>query len=468
MSYSSVGRKTITFNGTAFTDFVDIFSNQSFSNTITHSPAQIVAGCANIFTTSITGSMYYWYFGPGALTPVDSGPNLQSDTAFFGLAGATMVTVVVNTPCCGLVKDSLPVNVQSNVLNISLVAAPDTICEGTQLTLIATPTGYATYSFFIDNTLANVPSAANTFNTSALAPGDSVNVVGYNGVCYTSPSATVHPVVYPIPAAAGMISSVPSDTICSGDTVTFTASPPGLGLYYFYVGGSLQQSSANNIWTTDQLYNGNVVYVKVQQNGCLGVPSVLDTFVVHPTPFVTLLPANPTICQGSTVVFSATSSVGGSTFDFYVNAIDSQSSLLNTYTTNTLNNGDVVYVTATALGCLSKPSNSVPVIVNPIPVVTLTTSAAPSDSICQGTPISFTATPATDSNYIFYNINSIVQDSSLANYATSNLPMINSIYVEAQNKGCNGYSDTISITVIPAPIVTVGPAQLNSLRDAAS
>ena len=322
------------------------------------------------------------------------------------------------------------------------------------------------YSFFINDSLINnPPTAANNFNTSALAPGDSVNVLGYNGVCYTNPSATVYPVVYPIPGAVGITSSVPSDTICSGDTVTFTSLPAGAGTYCFYVGGSLQDSSANNVWTTDQLYNGNVVYVRIEKNGCLGLYSVLDTFVVHPTPFVTLSPPTDTICQGGSTVFSMTTSVpGGATYNFYVNSIDSQSGNQNTYITSTLNNGDIVYATSESNGCTSKPSNSVTMVVNPIPVVTLSSSAAPSDSICQGLPITFTATPAAYANYIFYNSNTVLQNSSQATYTTSGLPIGNSVFVEATSLGCSGVSDTIVTTVIPAPAVNAGPSQAACLN----
>lgn len=433
-----------------------VFCNRTFASSITQTPASPVAGCLDTLSTSIVSdSMYYWYFGTGALTQVDSGYNLQTVTNYFLHPGNDTVRLLVKMPGGTFQSDSIIVDVLPSNLDVSLTADTLALCPGTLVRFKASPSTYLFYTFLIDNNPIQSLEPSDTFTTTALHAGDSVTVLAYNGVCYSNPSATLYPVVYPTPGAVSMVSSVPSDTICSGDTVTFTASPAGLGQYWFYVGGSLQQNDNSNVWTTDQLYNGNVVYVKVVQNGCPGVPSVRDTFVVNPTPFVTLSLSGPvTFCQGQDTTFTASSSVANSVFNFYVNSVDSQSGPQNSYTPAVLTNGEVIYATASAQGCTSVPSASADITVNPLPLVSLT---APVDSICQGNPVTFTAAPGTYATYVFYNNGAALQNSSSATY-TGVLPANNSVYVEAENLGCSSYSDTVSILILPTPVVSAGPS----------
>ena len=456
--YNSLGRKTITLGGTAFTDFVDIFSPQSQSNTITHTNVPSVAGCPDTFKTTLTGSFYEWNFGPAGLPPMVMSGTAQNVPMVFTAPGTYMVHVWVTTACCGRVQDSLSVTVQPNSYSVSLTNNIDSVCYGTQITYTASSLQpVLTYSFFINNVLAQ-SCTGSTFVATGLNPGDSVMVLAFNGVCFSNPSAVHHPFIKPIPAAPTITSSDANDTICGGDLVTFTALPAGSNIYSFYNGGSQQQSIASNTWATTQLGQGNSVYCIVTQNGCTSNWSNIIATFVKPTPLVILSVPSQTICQGTPVTVTA-SPTGLDYYDFTVNAISVQNSLSNTYASSTFSNGDVIVATSALNGCVSLPSSPITMTVNPIPAVTIASSDA-NDSICQGVSVTFTASPAGYATYNFYNNGTQVQSSAANTYTTNLLTNGNSITVEAINLGCTSpISSAIVTEVSPAPAVNAGNDQ---------
>jgi gliding motility-associated-like protein len=457
VTYSTTGRKSITLGGTVFADFVDIFSNQSVSNTITHVNSPAVTGCPDTFRTTLTGSLYEWDFGPAGDPLTASGATAQTVPVKFTAPGTYTISVWVTTPCCGRIKDSVVVTVQPNTINVTMSHSTDSVCYGTPITYTATPAGYQSYNFYVNGVVVQ-STTGNTFQATGLNPGDSVKVLAFDGVCYSNPSAVHHPFIKPIPAPVTITSSDPNDTICGGDLVTFTALPTGYDNYAFYNGGSQQQSSASNTWATTQLGQGNVVYCIVTQNGCTSsYNSTIATFV-KPTPSVSITVPSQTICQGDAVTVTASPS-GLDYYDFTVNAGSVQNTAANTYSTTTFNNGDVVGVTTALNGCVSQPSGTITITVNPVPVVTLSSSSA-NDSICQGVSVTFTATPAGYGTYNFSNNGTQVQSGASNTYTTNLLAPGNSITVQAINLNCpSAVSNAIVTTVSPAPAVNAGADQ---------
>jgi gliding motility-associated-like protein len=457
VTYSTTGRKDITFGGVQFTGFIDLFSPQSLSNTITHVNNPAIAGCPDTFRTTITGSLYEWNFGPAALPPTAIGATAQTAPTVFTAPGTYTVVVWVTTACCGRVKDSVVITVQPNNINVSLSNSTDSVCQGTAITYTASPSGYLLYNFFVNNTQVQ-SSASTTYVANGLAPGDSVRVLAFDGVCFSNPSATHYPYIKPIPAPAVLTDSDADDTICGGDLVVYTASPAGYDNYAFYNGGSQQQSGPNNIWQTTQLGQGNFIYCIVTDDGCTGNWSNVIEIYVKPTPSVSIIASANTICQGDQVTITA-SPTGLDYYDFSVNGSSVQNSAANTYTTTTFNNGDVVTALGAFDGCVSPVSSPINITVNPIPAVTIA-SSDPNDSICQGVSVTFTASPSGYDTYNFYNNGTVVQSSASNTYTTNQLAPGNSITVEAVDNNCTSpVSSSISIQVSPAPPVNPGTDQ---------
>lgn len=98
-------------------------------------------------------------------------------------------------------------------------------------------------------------------------------------------------------SCATLTSSDANNAICTGESVTFTASPTG-GNYEFFLNGNIIQNGASNLYTTSGLNNGDQVYVIVTNaGGCSGTSSTIITTVSSP-PTVSINPTLQTICPG--------------------------------------------------------------------------------------------------------------------------------------------------------------------------
>ena len=99
--------------------------------------------------------------------------------------------------------------------------------------------------------------------------------------------------------------------------------------------------------------------VRVVSSDPVVISDLSPNLTIHPLPSVTLTSDDPdnSICAGTNVTFTATA--GYTNYNFRINTISVQSGASNTYSTTTLNNGDVIDVIATSsVGC-SKTSSSI-------------------------------------------------------------------------------------------------------------
>src|SRR4030095_7621479 len=114
-------------------------------------------------------------------------------------------------------------------------------------------------------------------------------------------------------------------------------------------------------------------------------------------PSVSITSNTTSICSGGSVTFTATPTNGGTTptYQWKINGVNVTGQTAATFTTTTLNNGDVVTVTMSSNDPCANPVTSAS---NPIPITAL--SVVPSvsivsntTSICTGGSVTFTATP---------------------------------------------------------------------------
>jgi gliding motility-associated-like protein len=455
--YPTLGRKSITFNGTIFSDYVGIFQASSPNPSIVPANSSVTLGCPYSFTAALTGSYYKWIFGNEATPDSIEGATMQTvSNIYFNSPGTFTIYVFVTTNCCGKVRDSTTVTVTPSSFNVSLTAAPSPSCVGAPITFTASPSTYLNYIFSVDGAVAQ-NGASNVFTSSTLAVGDSVEVMAIAGTCYTNPSAELVPVIIPIPIVT-LSSSDADSTICSGQSISFTAAPLGYTNYEFFDGATSVQSSNSAIYTTTTLQAGNSITVVATNSGCVSLPSNAKATTINPTPVVTLTSSDSDniLCgTGQSVTFTA-SPAGVANYDFFVGTSNVKSGVNNTFTTTTLALGsDTVSAIATSsLGCISSPI-SIVTSVNPIPTVSLTSSDA-NDTICQNALITFAATPAGNNSYEFFNAGASVQNSPSNSYTTS-LNAGNSISVVATNLGCTSPpSDTIVVYILPASPVNAG------------
>ncbi len=455
--YSSMGRKSIAFSGTTFTDYVTIFQAGPATPSISPVNGSVTLGCPNTYNTSLTGTYYQWIFGNSASPDTLEGATMQTaSNIYFGAVGTYTIYVYVTTACCGKVRDSTVVTVNSSSFNVTLTASPSSSCEGDPITFTASPSTYLGYAFYINATSVQ-SGAGNTYTTSTLSLGDSVVVVALAGTCFTNPSAVLLPVITPFPVVS-VISSDPDSTICEGTSVLFIAMPIGYTSYEFFDAGVSVQNSASITYTTTTLLPGNSITVVATNLGCPSLPSAAKVTTVNLAPQIVLTSsdADNILCgTGQSITFTA-SPAGFTNYDFSNNGSNIQTGATNTYTTTTLANGSSIEVIATSSsGCVGQTSNAIVTAVNPIPNAWLG-SSDPDNTICQNELITFTSIPAGYTSYEFFNAGISAQNGAANTYVTTLNPG-NSITVVATNLGCpSPVSNAINVTIIPADAVNGG------------
>ena len=114
--------------------------------------------------------------------------------------------------------------------------------------------------------------------------------------------------------------------------------------------------------------------------------SSIPTFSFIPTPNVVLSTSTNPSCQGNPITFTATT--GFSNYNFFVNESSIQDSIINTYSSASLNNNDTVKVLATYASTCIDTSNLIVVTVNSNDTINLTSSAGTNaQTVCINTAI---------------------------------------------------------------------------------
>jgi len=184
--------------------------------------------------------------------------------------------------------------------------------------------------------------------------------------------------------ACGQI-DITSATIIAG-------SEPGLDYTYW-----LDPQATMPVPTPRRITTSGTYYIKAASDaGCSAVKPV--TVVINPQldPDVSITASTTSVCDDAIIVFTATTINGGTNpvFQWKLNGTDVGTNS-STYSSNTLKSGDVVSVTLTSNAeCVTIPvvtSNTITLddeLVTPAVSITAT-----STSLCDGSAITFTATP---------------------------------------------------------------------------
>jgi hypothetical protein len=289
----------------------------------------------------------------------------------------TINAVNTNYATCNAVMSGNAVLVITPTVTPSVsitVSLSSTICSATSVTFTATPTfGGASPSYQWKLNGGNVGTNSDTYTNAALTNGDVVLVVmtADPTVCpspatATSNSVTMTVIAYATPTVT--IAASPSTTICSGDAVTFTATPTfggGTPVYQWKLNGS-NVGTNSSTYSNASLVNGDLVTcVLTSDYICLATPTATSntlTMTVIAAPQVDA--GNPlTTCGSTPYTFpagassSATTSISWTTTG--AGTFTGTSTLTPTYTPSAGEASVGAIITFTFTGVGSSPCGSV-------------------------------------------------------------------------------------------------------------
>lgn len=395
--------------------FIDnlTWTNADFTTAEPTAPVSINEGATYMLcpsgsvSLSITGSFNQILWSDGS-TGLTSNPITTPGT----------YTVMIRTNCA-LGSDTIVVS----ALNFSATATDSTLCAGDSTTLTVSGNSLAPYTWnpgnITGNSIADAPTSTTTY---------SVTATGSAG-CTATQTLTISVNALPVVSAA-----VSNAAICSGDSTTISAS--GASTYAWQPGNLTNASEV-----VSPSANTTYVVTGTDVNGCTNSDSV--AIVVNALPVVTAYTSIGSICEGDSVVLTASGAISyaWTPSSSLVDATSDTTSAGPTATTTFTVNGTDVN------GCSS--SGTVNVTVYPLPVLTLTSSGP----VCEGDSAVLTASGA--NSYSWLQLNLTADSVTVAPIATT------TYLVQAVDLNGCGDLDSITLIVYPAPVVTVnGPTSV--------
>ena len=239
--------------------------------TVTVTPNGPVNFCtgANVVLNSnaSAGSTFLW----------SNGATTQNITA--SASGVYFVTVT-NAAGCQTMSNNIVVNAQQTFTASATALSPTTVCQGTPVTLVASPGSSYLWS-----------NGATTQGVNVTAGGP-ITVTVTNASGCTGTSAPINVTVLPVPNAT--INANGPLTFCQGSSVNLTAT--GGSTYSWSTGANTAALSATT--------SGNYVVTVTAANGCTDAEQVTVTVNAVPSANV-VMDGNSVLCPGETLTLSA-------------------------------------------------------------------------------------------------------------------------------------------------------------------
>ena len=370
--------------------------------TVTVNPLPVVT--ANSTAASVCAGASVTLTGGGASTYAWSG-GVTNAVSFVPVS--TVTYTVTGTSAAGCVNTATTTVTVNPLPTVFASSSPGTICVGGNSTITAS--GATTYAWMPGNLTGASITVSPTATTTYTVTGTNANG------CINTATRTI--TVNPLPIVTATSTSA---AVCTGASVTLTG---GGASTYSWSGGVTNAVSFIPTATTTYTVTGT------NANGCVNTATI--TITVNPLPVVTTTTTAATICVGASTTITAS---GATTYAWMPGNLTGATVTISPIATTTYT------VTGTnSNGCVNTATRIITV--NPLPVVTATSTAA---AVCTGASVTLTGGGATSYSW-----------SGGVTNAVSFIPTATVTYtVTGTNaNGCVNTA-TITVTVNPLPVVT--------------
>jgi len=409
--------------------------------TITNSPITICSGLSSSIYLNTpsggVGAVYNWT-GPGGFTSSVQNPSIAISSPSSIGTYTVLTTLVSGCTSTGLTSVSF-------IPTSTIVVTPSiTICQGGNLSLIANAPGATSYSWVGPNSFTSSVQNPNV-SLSALPINSGVyTVTAYfvagTATCTTVKTCTVT-VIPAIPTSLGMISN-----ICNNGTINLT-SPSG-GSSYSWVGpNSLTSSVQNPSITNAGLTNIGTYTVSITTGSCTN-SGTLSVSVYPPLSF-SVLPTNITLCSGKFGQLSSSSIGGSGLYNYLWSPILNLGSPTSNTTSVTGTSTTVYTLSVTDANCsMTLPiSTTSTVNINPLPVITMTTSNNRGCEIFCTDLISSSSPPSVSCQWHFSD-NRFFNSCDTTSYCFPTLGTYGSILTVTDVNGCVDSTKSSSFIIV--------------------
>ena len=401
--------------------------------------------------SNISGASYSWS-GPNGFTSTQQNPTVSSVTA----SNAGIYSVTANTSGCGT-SSSGNTTLTVNALPSAPTAGNNgPICSGDSLHLTASNVAGASYFWSGPSGFSSTqqsPAIPAMNNTKAGLYTVYVTVTG----CGTSPTSSTTVQTHAVPSTPTATSSQP----CAGDSIVFACTTFGVGpntTYSWSGPNSFSSTLKNPILYNSTALNAGTYSVIVTDSGCKS-QSAPTSVTVKSIPVAPIPSSNAPICEGSTLLLSATA-VSGATY-IWSGPSSYNSSSQNPIIFSAVSANSGTYTVSSIINkCVSLPA-SVTVLINPLPTTPTVSNTGPK---CVGDNISLSASNVSGATYSWTGPGgyaSTLQNPVLTNVTTAVSGIYNVIAISSTCASPSASTTVIVNTFPQAPTLSSYPVSGN-------
>ena len=377
---------------------------------------------------------------------------LTSPTINLSLASESnsyTVTVTNSVTNCSATSAPMPITIYTNpsAPTISPIG-PLTSCAGNPLlTLTASPSTFPTYQW--KNGTVNVGSNSPSHNPASTGTY-SVIATNSNG-CSSLPSNPTSITIDPIPATPVIIPQTGSPLqFCQGLSINLSATINSGSTYQWFRNG-IPYISGNPV---NIILSGTYTLIETNSLGCSSQTSSPLTIIVYPnpTPVITALSATEFCADpGASVTLQATPGSNLYQWTCVSPTLPTQpaSSSPNFIATQS---GTYTVTTTNSNGCISAVSNSIPVVVNPLPLASITNGSATTFCADPGAFVTLTAGPS-GNIYEWSTSGQPLGNPSLASQNITQTGMYSVLVTNPITNCENTASLTVTVNPLPTPSI---------------
>ncbi len=374
-------------------------------------PISICVGSSITLTNSVAGGI--WTSGTPAVATIGSTSGVLTGIA----AGTATITYTLPTGC--FATTVITVNPVP-----SAITGPTSVCVGS--TIILTGSGGGVWSSGTP-TVATIGSASGV--VTGVSAGTSVITYMLSTGCYVTTTITV----YPTPSAIVGTVGLPIGSICVGDVITISSTPPG-GIWTSGTPSVATVGSSSGVVTG--VSAGTTVITYTLPGGCF----TTVTITVNPTP--TAITGPTQVCAGSTIALAC--SPGGGVWSSGSPSVAGVGSSTGVVTGVSVGTAVISYMLTG--GCFATTT----ITVNPVPVIGVSTGIR----LCVG---SSTTLPATPTGGVWTSgapgIATVGSSSGVVTGVSAGVATI----TYTLSTGC--FATTV-VTIDPMPTAITGPTQV--------
>ena len=324
-------------------------------------------------STSSTITQIVWYNGS---TPVATSATSPPNATYRPATAGVYTAVISDNTGCPVTTDAITIN-QSVTPGISITQSAATVCTDQPIfTALATNGGAPpTYQWQVN--AQNVGDNSPVYKATAIPPHGVVScLLTSSAVCTTTAAAASNPITVRTPPTVTLTTK---GNDCPGDALLVSASDPLTQIIWNEGSTALTtvNASPGPGSTIDTSYVATTpgAYTATVTND-IGCAATTNQIIVNPnvTPVVTVGAAAAAVCEGSPLTFNASATDGGTApvFQWLVNGVNTGLNS-DSYSSAAFANGDTITCSMTSNAACALPatvlSNSIPLIVNPIPQV---------------------------------------------------------------------------------------------------